>query len=921
MSETVAPPVLNEHWPFVGRRAELEGAVHALGAPGAAGVAVHGPAGVGRSRFAAELLGELADPSGPTTGHRVVRVVANESVGSVPLGALAHLLPAETLLADDAELAIDPIRVLSQAREALTSEGDLVLAIDDAHLLDAVSLTLLHQLLGAESVRLIVTVRSGEPEPDALSSLWRSGTMTRIDLTPLSSDSVDTLLHLGLAGPVDGRAARLLNEASAGSPLLLREVVRTATEEGTLTQIDGVWRLNGSLPVARRAVELVAGRLASLDEASRGVLELLVLVGETPLDLIDESDDPHLLERLESEGLIVVRAGACPGDGHTVAISRHVVVDAVRAELSPLRSRNILRRHADLYAAIGTGSPEDELRIAGWRLDAGLPGDAVTLEQAATLARHAEDFEATIRFAEAADRSGGTLRSGVLWGDALYELSRWQQCEEVFASAAERPGNAFDRLRLVSSRTTNLLFGLMRGEDALAMTLAALADLDAGAPEWREGIEESMVAGVRRDLVSRVALLQMYSGDPASAVVTLGDPPPPVPPGDDSDLDVRDALRSRALWAIPSVPAIALSGRTGAAVALGFQAFEEHSRLGGEVGFSPVGIHLVTLSLALQEHGDLDQARALATAGYEETLQTGTLLGQIWFGLNLGRIGLLTGHPETARRWTREVLAATGASSWLGPRQMALSGMAAASALVGDLETARRSLAEADTIGPGFDFLFPERVLGRAWLAAAEGHLDEARTTLTDSAALARDSGHLTAESWLRYEAVRLGAGSSETARLRELAESSDSAFLEVRARYAEAMAVDDPAELELVGDQLEALECDLAASELFNAAAEVMRTRGLPRAATALALRATNAIARSEGARSHRLNRIDSIVPLTAREREIAGLAASGVPSKEIAERLFLSVRTVNNHRQNADTKLGVSSRAELARVLAEGA
>ena len=60
--------------------------------------------------------------------------------------------------------------------------------------------------------------------------------------------------------------------------------------------------------------------------------------------------------------------------------------------------------------------------------------------------------------------------------------------------------------------------------------------------------------------------------------------------------------------------------------------------------------------------------------------------------------------------------------------------------------------------------------------------------------------------------------------------------------------------------------------------------------------------------------------MPLTAREREVAGLAAAGVPSKEIAERLFLSVRTVNNHLQNAYTKLGVSSRAEVARVLEDG-
>jgi DNA-binding CsgD family transcriptional regulator len=60
-----------------------------------------------------------------------------------------------------------------------------------------------------------------------------------------------------------------------------------------------------------------------------------------------------------------------------------------------------------------------------------------------------------------------------------------------------------------------------------------------------------------------------------------------------------------------------------------------------------------------------------------------------------------------------------------------------------------------------------------------------------------------------------------------------------------------------------------------------------------------------------------DSVSPLTGREREIATLAAQGVQSREIAEQLFLSVRTVNNHLQRIYTKLGVTSRRELAQTL----
>jgi DNA-binding CsgD family transcriptional regulator len=61
------------------------------------------------------------------------------------------------------------------------------------------------------------------------------------------------------------------------------------------------------------------------------------------------------------------------------------------------------------------------------------------------------------------------------------------------------------------------------------------------------------------------------------------------------------------------------------------------------------------------------------------------------------------------------------------------------------------------------------------------------------------------------------------------------------------------------------------------------------------------------------------AVTPLTQRERDIATLAADGASSKEIADRLHLSVRTVNNHLQSAYSKLGIAGRRELAAALAE--
>lgn len=56
---------------------------------------------------------------------------------------------------------------------------------------------------------------------------------------------------------------------------------------------------------------------------------------------------------------------------------------------------------------------------------------------------------------------------------------------------------------------------------------------------------------------------------------------------------------------------------------------------------------------------------------------------------------------------------------------------------------------------------------------------------------------------------------------------------------------------------------------------------------------------------------------PLTPREREIAELAATGLTSRQIAARIFLSHRTVGAHLYRAFPKLGITTRAGLRDAL----
>src|SRR6266545_212951 len=198
-ASTVPGPVSN--WPFVGRSGELATFRTLLADPSSRGVLVYGPAGVGKTRLA-EQFATIATGLGRACG----RATGSATAATVPLGALAHLLPAAV-----GRERLDPVALVDRVAEAFrhrSGGAPFVVHADDLHLLDITSLTLLTQLIDAAAVFLIGTVRADEPVPDALSALWRGGRLARIDLTDLSRDGVEELLSAVLRGPAGTGAAR-----------------------------------------------------------------------------------------------------------------------------------------------------------------------------------------------------------------------------------------------------------------------------------------------------------------------------------------------------------------------------------------------------------------------------------------------------------------------------------------------------------------------------------------------------------------------------------------------------------------------------------------------------------------------------------------------------------------------------------------
>jgi hypothetical protein len=474
-------------WPFVGRDGELEGMLDALRDPEIVGVVLHGQPGVGKTRLAEECLEAAA-----SAGWWCVRAVASERTRNVPLGAIAHLLPPRIMLEGN-----DSVTLFPKVAATVKARGrgrPVVILIDDLHLLDSTTATLLGQLLDAGLNFLLGTVRADESVPGTIAGLWRHDRMRRIDLNDFSREVVDGLLHVALRGPVATDAIEAVWTASRGNVLFVRELVLGAIESGHLIEERGVWRVSGPLTATARLADTITARVDVLDEPSRAALDRVALWEPVGLVTLEAAAGPATVEALERSGLVRV---VTEGRRQHVMLAHPLYGEIVREAMPAITRRRLLLERVRWIEDHSARRREDIVTIAVAQLDATGSADPALLTSAARLARFNQDHLQVERLARAAIADDVTPEAGLLLGEALHELARYEEAGEVLTAALERVDRDDARLfaPLVEMQVRNLMWGLQRADEAAA-TLKSFRDRDANAR--RAGRRGSDAPGVHR---------------------------------------------------------------------------------------------------------------------------------------------------------------------------------------------------------------------------------------------------------------------------------------------------------------------------------------------------------------------------------------------------------------------------------------
>ena len=834
------------------------------------GAVLSGPPGVGKTVLARTAVERFSRRHKNAT----VRWLAGTATAQqIPFGAFSHLVEISGVG--------DSTKLLRDARTSLLQRhgATLTLAIDDAHQLDNLSATLVHQLALTRSARLIVTVREGEPAPDAITALWKDRILPRIDVEPLDRSHTGELLEAILGGPLETASLNKIFAVSQGNPLYLRHLVEGAVNVGTLREVEGVWQLRGEMMLTPELSTLIGIHLQSLPPQVLSVLEYLAV--EEPLMLADLSalTNRAAVEQAEDLNAIEVHER---GDDLVVHSAHPLYTEGVRASLGRLATR---RLRTELVAQLSSRPAQNvsaRLRLSALAIESDNPPQVNEVIESSYEAMRLGDLVLGERFARSALERGGGLTARLPLAHALAWLGRGREVDEVLAPVDPADLSEWELTSWTLPRAANQFWMLNEPESAIEFLHVMRARItDRAALETIDAL---------------MATFAMNAGDPRRAVdiaaSVLASP---------SALDLAVAwaaatatLSSARLGRFADVPALARRGLSA-----------QHP---GLLRFT-IGLGEITTSLMTQGVAEAERL-ARHYMHFSEMQQPGRAIGEVLLARTLMAAGDL-GPAVSLLRESAAALAQTG-YSW-GP--LSLMYLAQALGQQGESGAASKVLARAQARHSLRSELYgPELALAKAWTLAATHDLDGALASARDAARIAENSGQLAMALHARHEAVRLGDTEAVDPIARVL-EAVDCAAGRAALDHSRALRARDAAALDTAAERLAELGMSCAAADAYAQAA-VVHSAGHDRKGE---LRSRGRASEIRGdAWTPALQRVLSSLPLTGRELEIALMVADGMSNKAIAERLCVSVRTVEGHIYRACTKLDVPDRAMLAHAVA---
>ncbi|WP_235676004.1 LuxR C-terminal-related transcriptional regulator [Mycolicibacter arupensis] len=859
-------------WPLTGRTGELHTLHAALSAPDASGVVVCGAAGVGKSRICRELLSDATPP-----GQDVRWVVCTSSARSIPLGAFATWVHAGVT---------DSVALIRSLIEALTAApaSTAVVGIDDVHLIDDLSAFVVHQIVQRGLAKVILTLRDGESIPDAVREIWAAGRFERLDLQPLSSDEVLALLTATLGGPVESAAAQRLWKLTLGNALYLRNIVESELAAGRIVrQPAGPWRWIGDPIIPPSLAGFLEPRIGALPGPVSDVVDVLAVAEPIDLVALTRITDPAAVEEAETRGLITLEPAT---GGAQVRLAHPLYGEVRRGRAATTR----LRRLRGLVAAeLADLKDRDDIaalvRRATLLLESDVAPDADLFTRAASGAVWLADLGLADRLAQAAVRAGAGPESSFVSAHALSWLGRGDEADALLAKVENGDLDDRERARLAFLRASNMLWALGQPARAKEIIDAAAATVP---PQARSYIDAFLA-------VYWFATDDLESARQASEHLDL-DALPPV-------------VGAEIAWVLSAISADA--GRTGEALTAADTGYAIAARSldAPHMMFNIADAHVSALIWA----GRLDDALAVAE---RVRRQAADLPGaaQLLGAAIAGRAALGAGRLDSADQLLGQVAVAfsdSGHGSGWGYRY--LLPQITAVALRGRTDDAAAALERLDAVRRPFRLLEHERSLARAWVAAGQGAVSEAIAILGSAAEAAAAKGQFAAEVICLQTAAQFGDRTG-TARLRELEAVVEGPRVGLAARFSAALRDGDAAELAAVSLDFEHIGDLIAAVDAAAQAAIVYRRKDLRGTALVCGTRAATLAEQGGGVSTPALRQAAQPLPLTEREQEIVMLIGAGLSNREIAERLTLSVRTVESHIYRAMMKTDTKGRDELA-------